>query len=314
MLFEIFLLFIGSLMLYFGAEGLVRGSVGIAFRMGISALVIGLTFVAFGTSSPELVVSLSAGAEGDSEIALGNVIGSNICNVALILGVASLIKPIEVNLTYIRDDILIMIGFSVVMILFLTDGMIGRIEGGIFTFGIISYVFYSIYKSRKKRKTPEVLDEVPREKAPMWRNIVFFLGGLGILIYGARIFVASAVTIAEVIGVSKTVIGISVVAFGTSLPELATSAVASIKGESDVSLGNVVGSNIFNILMILGITGMIFPIPAIDVNYIDLGIMMLVTLIIIPLSLQKGKLTRWNGLLLLSIYVGYIYYLYAQSV
>ena len=134
------------------------------------------------------------------------------------------------------------------------------------------------------------------------------------MIYGARIFVASAVTIAEVIGVSKTVIGISVVAFGTSLPELATSAVASIKGESDVSLGNVVGSNIFNILMILGITGMIFPIPAIDVNYIDLGIMMLVTLIIIPLSLQKGKLTRWNGLLLLSIYVGYIYYLYAQSV
>jgi cation:H+ antiporter len=313
MLIEIVYLIIGGIMLYLGAEGLVRGSVAIAFRMGISALVIGLTFVAFGTSSPELVVSLSAAHNGDSEIALGNVIGSNIANVALILGAASLIKPIDVNPAYLKKDLIIMLGVSVLMIILIMDGKIGFYDGLLFTVGIFAYIFYSFYSARKKKKLlDEITQEIPKSKRNLGTDILFFIGGLLILIFGARFFVDGAVSIAEAIGVSKTVIGISVVAFGTSLPELATSIVAALKGESDVSLGNVVGSNIFNILMILGITGLIFPIPASEVNWIDLFLMLGVSVIIIPLSYFGKKLSRIDGLILLSIYGGYIYYLFIQ--
>lgn len=305
---------LGSLMLYLGAEGLVRGSVGLALRMGISALVIGLTFVAFGTSSPELIVSLSAGARGDSEIALGNVIGSNICNIALILGAASLIKPIEVNLKYLKKDLIIMIGVSFLLVILISDGEIGFIDGIIFTTGIILYILYSFFASRKQKKE-SITEEVPNKpKRSLLMDFIYFIGGLGILIFGARLFVNGAVTLAEMLGVSKIVIGISVVAFGTSLPELATSVVAALKGEADVSLGNVVGSNIFNILMILGITGLIFPIPSKEVNYIDLSLMVGVSVIVIPLAYFGRRLTRMNGLFLLMIYSGYIYYLYTKSI
>ncbi len=313
MFIDIVFLIVGGFMLYLGAEGLVRGSVAIAFRMGITALVIGLTFVAFGTSSPELVVSLSAGAVGDSEIALGNVIGSNIANVALILGAAALVKPIDVNPSYLKKDLIIMLLVSVLMIILIMDGEIGLFDGMIFTIGIISYVFFSFYTAKKENGIQEIItEEIPKKQRKLFTDIMFFLGGLAILIFGARLFVDGAVNIAEVLGVSKTIIGISIVAFGTSLPELATSIVAALKGEADVSLGNVIGSNIFNILMILGITGLIFPIPATELNWIDLGIMLGVSVIIIPLSYFGKKLSRIDGLILLAIYAGYIYYLFAK--
>lgn len=314
MLLPVIFLIVGGLLLYLGAEGLVRGSVAIAFRMGISALVIGLTFVAFGTSSPELVVSISAGFWGNSEIALGNVIGSNICNIALILGAAAVIRPIEVDLTYLKNDIIIMLGVSILMTLLIYDGLISNLDGAILTLGIISYIVYSFYSAKKqKKKAEDIKDEIPKEHRPLYKDILFFVVGLIVLVIGARLFVNGAVTLAEMLGVSNTVIGISVVAFGTSLPELATSIVAALKNEADVSLGNVIGSNIFNILMILGFTGVLFTIPSGEVNFIDILIMLGVSIIIFPLALMGRKLSRLDGIFLLLIYFGYIYYLYTQE-
>ena len=309
---EIVLYIVGGLiMLFVGAEGLIRGSSNLAIKIGITPLVVGLTVVAFGTSTPELVVSLKAALLGNSSISLGNVVGSNIANIALILGVAALIKPLDVHAKVIMREIPIMIGLSLLLILFLIDGEISFIDGLILFAGLIVYVVVNVMMARKEKNSEVDLEfkEGLKSKLGIPVSIILMIAGLGLLILGANLFVQGAVAIARLFNVSDAIIGLTIVAIGTSLPELITSIVAAYKNEADIAIGNVVGSNIFNILGILGITALIIPISSAGISYIDLGVMFLTALILLPLSKTGLKITRLEGALLLSGYAGFIYFL-----
>lgn len=309
---EIVLFLIGGLiMLFIGAEGLIRGSSNLAIKIGITPLVVGLTVVAFGTSTPELVVSLKAALLGNSSIALGNVVGSNVANIALILGVAAIIRPLKVHANVIMREIPIMIGITVLLLIIIIDGEVGFIDGLIFVLGIIAYTVVNVIMARKE-KNPEVdaeFEEGLKSKLGVPVSIVFMVVGLGLLIAGANFFVKSAVAIAKLFQMSDAVIGLTIVAIGTSLPELITSIVASYKKEADIAIGSVVGSNIFNILSILGITALIFPVSSAGINIIDLSVMLFTAIILFPLSRTGFSITRLEGAFLLAGYVVYIYYL-----
>ena len=301
----------GLIMLFIGAEGLIRGSSNLAIKIGITPLVVGLTVVAFGTSTPELVVSLKAALLGNSSISLGNVVGSNIANIALILGVAALIRPLDVHAKVIMREIPIMIGISILLLLLLIDGELGFIDGLIFVIGLIVYLVVNILIARKE-KNPEIDSEFSeglKSKLGVSVSIVLMIAGLGLLILGANLFVQSAVAIAKIFNVSDAIIGLTIVAIGTSLPELITSIVAAYKKEADIAIGNVVGSNVFNILGILGITALIIPISSVGISYVDLGVMLFTAIILFPLSRTGFSISRFEGALLLAGYGGYIYYL-----
>lgn len=309
---EIILYLVGGLiMLFIGAEGLIRGSSTLAIKIGITPLIVGLTVVAFGTSAPELVVSLKAALVGNSSISLGNVIGSNIANIALILGIASLIRPLYVHANIIMREIPIMIGVSILLIVLLLDGEVGFIDGLIFVLGIIIYTIVNIYMARKEKSSEvkEEFEEGLKSRLGVPVSIIFVVIGLGLLIIGANFFVQSAVAIAKLFNISDAIIGLTIVAIGTSLPELITSIVASYKKESDIAIGNVVGSNIFNILGILGITALIVPISLIGISSIDLIIMVLTAVLLLPLSKSGMRISRIEGLFLVAGYVAYTYYL-----
>lgn len=310
--FEIILYLVGGLVLLFiGAEGLIRGSSNLAIKMGIAPLVVGLTVVAFGTSAPELVVSLKAALMGNSSISLGNVIGSNIANIALIIGIASLIRPMDVHANVIRREIPIMIGVSALLLLFLIDGEIGFIDGLVFVSGLIIYLVISVILALKE-KNPEVdleFEEGLKSKIGIPLSIILMLVGLGLLVLGANLFVQSTVAIAKIFNVSDAIIGLTIVAIGTSLPELITSIVASYKKEADIAIGNVVGSNVFNILGILGITALIIPISSAGISYVDLDVMLFCAVLLLPLSKTGFSVSRLEGGLLLFGYIIYMYYL-----
>ena len=311
----------GTVFLYFGAEGLVRGSVSVAFRSGIAPLVVGLTVVAFGTSAPELIVSVSAAVQDKEGMSLGNIIGSNICNIAMIIGIAAIIRPIKVNIKLIRTDISIMIGATLLLILMLLDGAIDRFDGILLAIGIVAYNVITISNAKKARNL-ETDSEIEKLKAKSqrktWKDILLIIGGMGFLVLGAHFFVGGATVIAVHLGASDVIIGLTLLAFGTSLPELATSLVASFKGEGDISIGNAIGSNIFNILSVLGITAIVHPIVIGDISMtgdvtpVDIGMMLLVAIVILPLARTKMTISRKEGFFLLSIYVGYMYYLYTK--
>lgn len=315
MLVSILIIVAGSLLLYFGAEGLVRGSSSMAFRFKITPLIVGLTVVAFGTSSPELVVSISASLKGNGEIALGNVIGSNICNVALILGISALIRPIKVNIKLINSDISLMLVATALFIILMLDGEINRLDGFILFAGIIAYNIWTVLEA-KKEKNKEAEQRFAEELPKMTKNpildYVLIAGGFGVLVLGADLFLKGAIDVAKYLGATDAFIGLTIVAFGTSLPELATSVVAAIKNEGDISIGNAIGSNLFNLLGIIGIAGIIVPINAANIQAVDLGVMIFVALLLLPLAWSKMKLERWEGGLLLAIYIAYISYLYSQ--
>lgn len=299
-------------MLFAGAEGLVRGSSSLALRIGIAPLVVGLIVVSLGTSSPEFVISLKAALKNNGNISLGNVVGSNIANIALILGVAALIKPMKVQAQVVRREIPIMIFVSLMLVLFLINHEIDRIEGIIFSIGIIVYSVISVYLAKKENNKlieEEFVEGISKKPQKTWQSILFIISGLGLLIVGANLFLEAAVEIAKIFGMSQAVIGLTIVAIGTSLPELVTSAVASFKNEADIAIGNAVGSNVFNILLILGITAIIIPINAEEISYIDLGVMLFAAVIILPLSRTGFVLNRWEGALLLTGYMFYLYHL-----
>jgi len=308
-LISVIYLAIGSLFLYLGAEGLVRGASSIALRFGIKPLVIGLTLVAYGTSSPEFAVSLSAALEGNSGISVGNVIGSNICNIALILGLSALIRPMEVHVKVIKTDISIMVGVTILSILLISDGAISFFEGIILTLGIIIYTVVTIYLAKKDGVSEEYQHFVDSRKKK-YLDIIFLIFGLGGVLLGAHIFLIGAEGIAVKLGASEALIGLTIVALGTSLPELATSVVASYKNEGDISIGNVIGSNIFNLLGILGITAIIVPLDTNSISYADLGLMLVVAILIIPMAFTHKRLSRLEGVFLLIIYILYVAYLY----
>ena len=299
----------GLVLLYYGAEFLVKGGVRIASRLKISPLVIGLTLVAFATSAPELVVSVDSALKGFGNISIGNVVGSNICNIALILGVCAMITPLSVNKQLFRLDVPLMILSAVLLSVFcIFTGGLNFWQGALLFAGIIIYTWVSIYNARK-RETQKNEETQSDNGGNIFVAVLLVAVGLGALIGGAKLFVNSAVYIAKLCKISDAVIGLTVVAVGTSLPELATSVVAAIKGEKDIAIGNVVGSNIFNVLAICGITPMIVPVHAPGISKVDLAVMILVSVLLYPLMKSQMKISRKEGACLFLIYVLYTVYL-----
>ncbi|MFQ3615741.1 MAG: calcium/sodium antiporter [Cyanobacteriota bacterium] len=319
------MLIAGLILLVVGAEVLVRGASKLAAIAGISPLVIGLTIVAYGTSSPEMAVSILSSYSGQADIAVGNVVGSNIFNVLLILGLSALVAPLVVAQQLVRLDVPIMIGVSFLMLLFGLDGRIGRSDGVILFLGAIAYTLFLIYQSRKEQNLDvqqeyEQYGSAQRSDRPTiltWLiNLAYIVGGLGLLVLGSRWLVDSSIIIARAIGVSELVIGLTIVAAGTSLPELATSVIASFKGERDIAVGNVVGSNIFNILAVLGLSAAVSP-AGLTVSEAVLrfdGLVMLaVAIACLPIFFTGNLITRWEGAVFVGYYTAYTLYLILRS-
>lgn len=303
---------LGLALLYFGAEGLVRGSSSLALRLGVGPLLVGLTVVAFGTSTPELVVSLKAAYLGQGDISVGNVVGSNICNIGLILGFSALIVPIKVASQIVRVDTPIMIAASALAALLLYDGVLSRIEGIVFVLLLVAYVLFSIRLAKRQAADPlagEFTGEIKLSKRGAWEDVAFIVGGLVMLVFGARFLVDAAIDIAKAFGLSEAVIGLTIVAVGTSLPEFATSLVAALKKEADIAVGNVVGSNIFNILGILGASATFTPLTSAGITGTDLGVMMFFALVLWMFSRTGFLLTRFEGAVMLAAYAGYVVWL-----
>jgi len=294
--------------LYLGAEGLVRGSAALALRLGVSPLVIGLTIVAWGTSSPEIVVSVQAALRGSADVAVGNVVGSNICNIALILGLASVLQPLRIQARLLRLDVPLLIGVSLLSGGLLWDGRLGW-SGGVLLLGLLGgYTGLNFYLSRKE--SPELLQEgtatLPHPLRHPWIEGAIVVLGLGLLVVGGHWFLEGAVTLARWLGLSEAFIGLSVVAVGTSLPELATSVVAALRREADIAVGNVVGSNLFNLLAILGLSAVVRPLQTTDVQHLDLLVMNALTWVLLPLMWSGHRIHRGEGLLLLGLYGAYL--------
>jgi cation:H+ antiporter len=312
---------IGFVLLYFGAEWLVKGSSSLARSLGITPIVIGLTVVAFGTSAPELVVSLISSIKGKSMIAVGNVVGSNICNIALVLGLAALFNPIKSDRSVIRRDIPIMLGISLYLLVLSFNSQLGRIEGATLFIGIILYTFFNYYLAKKEAKSASEIESELQDIgfiASRPKQIILILLGIIGVVGGAQIVVENAVQIMQVLGVSEKFIGLTIVAFGTSLPELATSVVAALRGEMDISIGNLVGSNVFNIMSVLGVASLVRPIP-IPGGFIESGLwidyLVMLFTSFLPWLMMRKDLTvqRKDGAILLLCYVGYLTYLIIKA-
>ena len=313
----IFFFVAGLIFLIVGAEALVKGASRLAVVFGISPLVIGLTVVAFGTSSPEFAVSMKAALSGQASIAVGNVVGSNIFNVLFILGLSAIIVPLVVAQQLVRLDVPLMIGLSFIVLVFALDGIFSRIDGLMLVTTLAVYISFLIYQSRKK--DVHVQDEYAKELKSesransSWpKNIVFVIGGLALLVLGSRWLVDGAVSFAQYMGVSELVIGLTIVAAGTSLPEVVTSVIAAIRGERDIAVGNVVGSNIFNIMGVLGMASIVAP-TGIEVSAaitrFDIPVMIVVAFACLPIFFTGGVISRQEGALFLGYYVAYTLYL-----
>lgn len=317
MLAAIAFLVVGLVLLVYSADFLVKGAANIAAALGISPLVVGLTVVAFGTSAPELAVSVMSAFKGQADIAVGNVIGSNIFNVLFILGISAMIIPLAVNAQLVRFDVPVMIGVSVLLYVLSMDGLISRVDGIVLFLLLLSYVGFLLRLS-KKEKDAGVLSEYEQEYGkpaadPKWlKNIAFVIGGVAGLVIGSDRLVYGAVYIAREFGVSELIIGLTIIAAGTSLPEVATSVVAALKGERDIAVGNVVGSNIFNILTVLGISSIVAPAgvgvakAALD---FDMLFMIAVAIACFPVFFHGYKIGRISGFFFLAFYVAYVVYL-----
>jgi cation:H+ antiporter len=320
----VLLFLLGATLLVFGAEWLVRGSSRLAAVIGISPLVIGLTVVAFGTSAPELAVSVRAAWAGNPDIALGNVVGSNICNVLLLLGLSALMAPLVVAQQLIRLDVPIMIGVSLLLYGLAFDGRIGRWDGLALFSGILAYTTFAVLKGRQERQRA-VKDEYdqafgvtprPSGAVAVMRNLMMVIIGFGTLVLGAHWLVESAVSAAQWLGVGELIIGLSIVAVGTSLPEIATSMIATLRGERDIAVGNAVGSNLFNILAVLGLSSFISPngvavAPA--ALRFDLPVMIGAAVACLPIFLTGNRIARWEGALFFAYYLAYLTYLILEA-
>ncbi len=316
-MFTVLILLAGLVLLVAGADILVRGASRLAAALGISPLVIGLTIVAFGTSAPELAVSVGAAWSGQADLALGNVVGSNIFNVLFILGLSALIAPLVVAQQLVRLDVPLMIVASVVVWLMGLDGLVTRLDGLLLFGAVLAYTAFLIVQSRRE-SSAQVQEEYAREyaSAPGGRqflvNGLLIVAGLFLLVLGSRWLVDSAISIAQALGVSELVIGLTIVAAGTSLPEVATSVIASIRGERDIAVGNVVGSNIFNLLCVLGLSSLVSPagivVPDAAIRF-DIPVMIAVAVACLPVFFTGYRISRWNGLVFLLYYVAYTAFL-----
>lgn len=308
------LFFVGLALLLAGGEILVRGAVGLALKMKISQLVVGVTIVSIGTSAPELLVSLKAALDGHPAIAIGNVVGSNIANIALVLGLVAIIYPLTLERGTLRLDWPVMMGASLLFYLMAFDGVLVRYEGILLLVIFVLYIGYSILQSRKQTKkdmqlSGEIDDLAPVKQMASWKLVMMVIAGTIALMVGAQWFLDGAIAMSRLFGVSEHVISVTVVAFGTSVPELATSVIAAIKRQSDISIGNLIGSNSFNILSILGVTATVTNIPVgAEVLSSDMLWMLGVALLLLPFLILGKKIYRFEGVILLTIYCLYIFF------
>ena len=309
----------GLVLLVIGADLLVWGASRIAIQFGLSSLVVGLTIVAFGTSSPELAVALYSSFSDKADIAVGNVVGSNIFNILLILGISALIAPMTVARQLLRLDVPIMIGTSILTFVFGLDGTISRVDGIILFLGAVIYTTFLMRQSSRQNSLEDSEDDSDEDLPSKHENsrgwfldIGAIVVGTVMLVVGSNLLVRGAIAIAKVLGISELVIGLTIVATGTSLPELASSVMASIRGKRDISVGNVVGSNIFNLLVVLGLTAAISP-TGIQISpaalYFDMPLMIAVAIACLPIFLTGRKISRWEGMFFLSYYAAYTTYL-----
>tara|TARA_R110001583_G_scaffold195505_2_gene374565 strand:+ start:22874 stop:23956 length:1083 start_codon:yes stop_codon:yes gene_type:complete len=312
MLEQALLFLLGLVTLVIGAELLVRGASRLAVSFGISPLVVGLTVVAFGTSAPEMAVSVGSALNGNPDIAIGNVVGSNIANVLLILGIAAVIAPLLVAEQIIRQEIPIMIGASVLLLVMALDGSINRIEAATLFGLVIAYTVFLVRQSRKgsAAMSEDFADDIPTSQWDSHWTVqtALVVAGLVMLVLGAGWLVDSAVVFARAFGVSDLVIGLTVVAVGTSMPEIATSIVAALRGQRDIAVGNVVGSNVFNICAVLGVTGLVAPagLPVSEAaRHFDLWVMLAVAFACLPILITGREIARWEGILFLGYYAAY---------
>lgn len=301
----------GILMVLWGAGKLTDGATSIAAKMKIPPMVIGLTVVAMGTSMPEFFVSFVSALKGTSDLAVGNVVGSNIFNTMLIVGTTALVTPMVIAKSTVKKDIPFAVLASAMLLPMAIDGSISRIDAAVLFAVFIAFMLYTV-RSAKKDKDSGNEEEV--KEMPVWRAVAFFALGLACLIVGSNLFVDGATTVASLLGVSEAVIGLTVVAGGTSLPELATSVVAARKGQCAIAMGNVIGSNVFNILMILGITGMIHPMSIIGITRLDLTVMQLSIILLWIFSFTKYTVARWEGGLLVALFLAYMTWLVIHAV
>ncbi len=316
MLTQALLFVLGLVALIAGAEAMVRGASRLAVSWGISPLVVGLTVVAFGTSAPEMAVSVGAALGGSSDLAIGNVVGSNVANVLLILGISALVAPLLVHEQIIRQEIPIMIGASLVVVAMALDGNIGRIEAALLFALVIAYTVFLVVQSRRASQDAEdeFASEIPTSQWDRHWGVqaLLVVGGLALLVLGADWLVGAAVVFAKVMGVSDLVIGLTVVAVGTSMPEIATSLIAALRGQRDIAVGNVVGSNIFNLLAVLGAAGIVstggLSVPDAARNF-DLWVMLAVAFACLPILITGREIARWEGAVFLGYYAAYLLYL-----
>jgi cation:H+ antiporter len=312
---------VGLVLLVAGAELLVRGASGLAASFGVRPIVIGLTVVAFGTSSPELAIAIGSSLAGEPDLIVGNVVGSNIYNILLILGLSALVAALVVDVRLVRRDVPLMVAASVAVLLMASDGVIGRLDGLLLVGGLLAWIGWSLVEARRNGADapPEGDGDRPAEppgRAPRGagrgRQIVLLLVGLGLLVVGAQGLVTGAVEIAAVLGIPELVVGLTIVAIGTSLPELATSLAASARGQRDIAVGNVVGSNIFNLGAVLGIAALIssggIPVAEGALTF-DLPVMVAVAVACLPLFFTGHMIARWEGALLFAYAIGYTAYL-----
>ena len=303
----------GLVLLFFGADWLVQGAVTLALHLGLSPLIVGLTVVALGTSVPEALVSVQAALGHQGGIALGNVIGSNILNIALILGLSSLIIPLKVDSRIVKADVPLLTGATFMLVVLLEDFHISRMEGAFLLLCIVFYVTGNIMTV--KRTSPEEYQiegmEIPEDSGKtLWRDVGFLILGIITLGFGANFLVTGAVDLARIFGLSEALIGLTIVSIGTGTPELATVLMAAFRKSPDLAIGNVVGSNLFNIMFVLGIAGLVAPLDGKGISSVDLYVMLGVTILLLPTVWTGRILDRKEGFLFLAIYVGYLYHLW----
>lgn len=309
MILNVLFILVGIVLVLWGADRLTDGAVAVAEKMKMPQIVIGLTIVAMGTSMPEFCVSLVSALKGTTDLAVGNIVGSNIFNTLLIVGVSAWVAPMTILKSTVRKDIPFALFASVILLIMCLDGNISRLDAGLLFVLFLVFMYVTLKGAKTKDDdTTAKTDSIEDNNKPMatWVSIVWIIVGLACLIGGSNLFVEGATKVAEHIGVSEAVIGLTIVAGGTSLPELATSVVSARKGNSGIAIGNVLGSNVFNILAILGVTGVITPMHLQGITMLDLSMMVVSTLLVWLFSFTKYKIARWEGIVLTIVFIGYM--------
>lgn len=300
MMIDVLLIVVGVALVLFGADKLTEGASALARRMNVPEIVIGLTIVAAGTSAPELFVSIVSALKGTPDMAVGNVVGSNTMNAMLIVGCAAMVAPMAISPSTVKKDIPFSVLASVALIVLALDSFLGRVDGIILLAGFAAFMVYTLMQAKTGSS------EAVKEVSPVWKNLLFVVFGLAGLVVGSNLFVDSASSVALSLGISEGVVGLTIVAGGTSLPELATSVVAARKGQSAIAIGNVIGSNVFNILLILGLTATISPLEIEGITTIDMAVMLLSVALVWFFSRTRYTVERWEGAVLVGGYMLYL--------